>query len=294
MLERALGWLARGIAVIPVRGKEPIISEWRSLQNELPSPAKVRRWMVGATGYGIVAGWRGLVILDFDRGDWYRAWQQWARARGGIAQIVSERSYTVMTRKGAHVYVFSATPHENIALRHRFDLLSKARYALGAGSLHPAGLVYEAVNESAPIVHVHDVREILPPFVLDAAPAPPVYTRPLTTDLPLQVLDDPLTELDTTRPALGATVWRRAKEAMPIQDLLGVELVKKGQHYGMACCPMHNDEHPSLSVDLVSNRVSCRAGCTGPHGWDLIDAYMWRANETDRLRAARILAGELH
>jgi len=285
LLDQVLSWLARGIAVFPVRGKNPALKEWKWLQGSLPSEAQVRRWMIGANGYGIVAGWQGLTILDFDQGSWYRAWLQWARARGGIAQLVAEHSYRVQTRKGLHVYVYSATSGENINLRGRFDLLAKSRYALGAGSVHPSGLRYEALDEDAPIIRIHDVRDILPPFVVDAERALSCDTRPscLSCQEPAQAAEPAsMATWPSIQGAIGYLDWQtRIEQAklVPIWDVLGLDIAAAkvtSSHHMMCCCPVHHDEHPSLSVDTVKNRVSCLAGCTGARGWDSIDAVKWK------------------
>lgn len=53
-----------------------------------------------------------------------------------------------------------------------------------------------------------------------------------------------------------------------------------GDGKAMAHCPMsahqNGDSHPSLSLDLVSNRAQClKPGCPlhGQHGNDVLDAY---------------------
>jgi len=274
LVQEALSWLDRGIAVFPVkRDKTPALANWKWLQSSLPSESQVRRWLCGAPGYAVVTGWQGLVALDFDRGDLYRGWFQWARARGGIAQLVAEHSLTVETRRGRHVYLFSETS-EPVHMR-GLDVQSAGRYVLGPGSLHPSGLRYEALDADAPIVRVSTVLDVLPPFVRRVSP---VDTRP-DIAVPTKPIEHERRPSINTGAALAWDERILAAKRVPVWEVLGLDVQSAratSAHHIMCSCPAHSDTHPSMSVDTSTNRVSCLCGCTGNKGWDSIDAARWR------------------
>ena len=64
-----------------------------------------------------------------------------------------------------------------------------------------------------------------------------------------------------------------------LSRLANVKTIKCGQH--LACCPAHNDQHPSLLVTEADDRVliHCRAGCPtsdvlGVMGLDFSDLFL--------------------
>ena len=208
--------------------------------------------------------------MDFDRFD------LWAEAQAftyGLTGLELDRFYHVETRRGVHLYVKTAqaVPTQHIA--GQVDIISSG-YVVMSGS-RVAGFEYRAADERAPILEVAD----FPSFVrswLPVAAESVAYTRP----------DSPIVPIAPTKTDdLNLSVWERAK-AVPICDVLGVQLVTQGERYGMAKCPLHDDRTPSLSVDLWTNRANCFSGCTGKHGWDAIDAAAWRFGEPNLLQAA--------
>ena len=91
----------------------------------------------------------------------WSTWAAWAAGQGGIARRVMSESYQVTTARGRHLYVSLGRP---IAAQHldSVDVISGGGYAVGAGSVHPSGIVYQAVADDAPVVRVDELRELLP------------------------------------------------------------------------------------------------------------------------------------
>lgn len=305
LVDNALTWLYRGVAVFPVdwRTKHPAIGSWKPYQTVLPTEEQVMTWLSWHKAYGVVTGWDNLCVLDFDDSQIWADWCSWGSYENPLAALVRETTYRVNTARGVHLYVRSAVEAHSIKSR-GFDLQSMGRYVVGENSLHPSGMRYESPNPNAPIVEVMDVRDIVPPTVFDrqearscevilaqvASPANVGGTcgasRASITQQAVDLADAPLT---------GAQLLALAKRAIPIWEMLGIErheIRDTGNGKGVTRCPFHPDEHPSLSVDFQTNRISCLAqGCTGRYGYSTLDVYM-RANPgTSVMQAAHALTG---
>jgi len=294
-----LEWLARGISVFPCKAdKTPDVSSRLWYATHLPTEAAVRGWARNHVAYGIVTGWHGLVVLDFDDLALWSQWRTWAAAENLEASYVAECSYQVATARGVHVYVYSDRQPRQMHMQ-GFDLQSRGAYVIGAGSRHPTGAVYQALNPGAPIVRVADVMRLLPPNLRPKQPAATGRDSPIlasTVRIPTVASIGSVTALDALAHALtGRELLELAKspETARIWEMLGIpraEIRDSGPNYGMARCPLHDDEHPSLSVDFATNRVSCQAGCTGAHGWSNLDVVM-HARHVDIMTAAHVLTG---
>ncbi len=296
ILTQAFSWLNRGIAIIPCRqDKTPAIA-WKHYQTNLPTRQQVCDWLGIWPSYGVVVGWQHLTVIDFDRHDVYFAWRADAIARGGVPEAVAKCSYTVITGRGVHVYVMSLDRVD--AHFDGGDVKGPGGYVLGAGSLHPSGVRYQALDDVAPILPVGDLVDVFPmltrPQAQREAPAP-ILGRTVASSWPnigcgaAQALDP----WSAAGIALsGRELLDLAKRAMSIWAVLGAELVYQSDAtHWMARCPMHDDQNPSLVIDTASNRASCFAGCTGPRGWSAVDAAMWRLGTSDYMAAARWLLG---
>lgn len=276
LVEHALTWLSQGHPVVPIRpGTKEAACYWRQYQHTLPSQGQVRKWFEHGPyqAYGLILGRFGLTVLDFDNLALYLDWREWARGANAASLIVSEAGYQVTTGRGVHVYVLA---QEEVRTRAfiGFDLKANG-YVLGEESLHPMGATYTAMGNDRLILPVH-VSDLLPPF-LEEKGAPLSLTRQPTSQrvMPSKGKGDALSQ------AQHALSWEERKaraKAVPAWEVLGIPrstIRDTGPGKGVCCCPMHDDEHPSLSCDLLTGRVSCLAGCTGRHGWDGLDAYQW-------------------
>lgn len=119
---RASDYLASGLSVLPAtpKAKRPTLPTWRDYQRQLPSPADVERWFVGAAGACIVCGSvsGNLEMIDFDlEGKLFPAWREAVdiQSPGLVDRLVIEETPS----GGRHVvYRCSEPVCGNIKLAH--------------------------------------------------------------------------------------------------------------------------------------------------------------------------------
>lgn len=263
----ALDWLSRGVAVFPVlRNKQPALSTWKRYQTELPTAGQVHSWLRCASGYAVVTGWQGLVVIDFDDLARYEAW------RAAHPKEACTRS--VRTGRGVHCYFWSAAATKT---QHApgVDVIARGAYVLGEGSQHPSGATYTVLDKNASILRI----DCLSPL-LSASSEPTRATEHALSSRggedrdPMRGTYDPL---------------REAKRARAV-DLVPGNVTATGPGWGAACCPLHDDGHPSLIVNQHTGDVRCLAGCNGGRWMDGIRFYALLHGTDDR-RAIHELAG---
>ena len=250
---------ALGIAIIPLapRSKSPLV-RWRDYQSRLPTDTELQRWFYpnNSRNVAAVCGWKGLTVLDFDDPRQYGAWIAWSAITGGVARRVASATYRVRTARGMHVYLLVGdTPRcgkvdEPISV----DIKGIGGYVLIPPSVHPSGARYEAVDNSAPIMEIDTLTEVLP-----NAPDPP-KPRPAPT---VQV-------------AAASNLWpltpvEQIKESVPILSFFP-DAQQTGSHWYIARCPLHDDHDPSMWIDTSRGICGCYVGCT-PKPLDVIDLY---------------------
>lgn len=251
----ALHWLSLGIAPIPVvpQTKRAAVN-WRYFQTHLPSLADVSRWwrLGSALQLAVVCGWKGLVIFDFDALEPFHEW----RAACPI------ETYTVSTARGYHCYFFADVAR---SFDHPLcEVRGPGRYVLAPPSRHPSGVEYMPFN-AAPIVHVHSLSEVLPAVGIgDRSPhsipgslqSTLAFSRAAEIKARLNILDLARTVVDLSP---GDRVGR----------------------WWSACCPFHNDRHPSFWIDAERQRFGCHApNCRAHRSGDVIDFWALLHNVT--------------
>jgi hypothetical protein len=263
-LDYALDWQRRGASVIPVRADKTPGVAWKPYQRAAATEAQIRQWFTRWPNYGLVCGFGGLLVLDFDD---LALWQVWQRAYSV--------GYHVTTGRGAHVYFYTDQPARTLHLS-GVDVLGVGAYVLGAGCVHPSGAVYTA--HSGPIPHVADVA--------------PLADRLLSISGGARPCSHPATGA-TVRPDSGDSPLQRVKARLRAMDLLTTEVKVTGRGWGMACCPLHDDHHPSLSVNLRTGDVCCLAGCAGGRWLDAIGLYCEWHHVTTRQAVYELSADDL-
>ncbi|HMT20663.1 MAG TPA: bifunctional DNA primase/polymerase [Promineifilum sp.] len=247
-------WLNSGIAVIPVawRDKRPAVSAWREFQTRLPTSDEVRRWFQSRlTNLAVITGWRGLTVLDFDQRAAYDLWRDWSREAAPAARF----SYTVQTSRGVHVYLFIDEPVPTMRAGN-IDVKAAGGYVLAPPSIHPSGTPYRLLSD-APILRVDRLARVLPASLLALAqPTAPV--APPHAARVAQLPADPwAAAADPVRLADDAIADRLARHNI-LELFHGA--IRRGDRW-WACCPLHNDRHPSVSIDTDGRRARCWAGC---------------------------------
>lgn len=148
----ALAYAERGLYVFPLhpRTKKPIPDNGR-LAATL-DPAKIENWWRSYpdANIGIALVPSGLLIIGPDNEYWHNEF----KARG------LPDTYTVQSGNGYHYYYNASadTPQKRICHSHEYDILTDG-YIVAAGSVHPNGKIYTALND-------HPVADA-PEWVLD-------------------------------------------------------------------------------------------------------------------------------
>lgn len=266
----ALKWLEMGIAVIPVRymSKKPALSHWEPYQTRLPIPLEIASWFIPRRNIGIVVGWTGLVVIDFDTLDAYLTWQLWAARANKFTNYVSQTTYQVKTARGVHVYIRLPYPEQNRKLP-GIDIQAQRRYVLGAGSIHPSGTEYKAMN-SIQIIMLEALSDILPTSLLTHNTE---YAGNVTLKVkPIIDSNDPWVIADRVLDPSQDIIWQ-IRHKHSVLDFFSDAVPSSGDgRWYMAKCPFHDDVHPSFWIDAGRGICGCYAGCT-PKPLDVINLY---------------------
>lgn len=290
-LDIANQFLASGIAVFPIihRDKRPEVQHWKPFQDHLPTSDQVRNWFFGGFhNVGVVTGWQGLVVIDFDTASEYGRWLRWAGRRGAAAAHVARRAYRVQSSRGMHVYVRLPERLKTIKIRQangeaRIDVKGQGGYVLGATSVHPNGTVYTALRREMVFPMVRALSDVLPAELL-AQTELPANIRPPRPRPPATA--DVWESADQAAPVLAGAV-ERIKRALKLESFFASYHPTSGD-YWMTTCPFHDDEHPSFWFDADRQICGCFAGCT-PKALDVISLY-GRLHGLSNAEAIRLLA----
>ena len=286
-------WVTEGIAVIPVqhRTKKPLV-KWKPYQSQLPTVERLLQWFGNGTrNLGLVTGWRGLTVIDFDDYETYMRWMLWAARVGGYTCTVARQTYRVQTARGMHIYTRLPEATRTRGLldaggqRVGVDIKSRSGYVLAPPSVHPTGAQYTAINPHAPIMAIAALSDILPAAMLVEDVRPHSEVRLPKVKQPMT--DDPWQAAE--QPEYGEGAVDRIKEKLKIEDFFP-QRAKRGR-YWMTRCPFHDDKNPSMWLWIEMQRCGCYAGCT-PKSLDVIDLYA-RLNDLSNTEAIRVLVRSL-
>ena len=296
LLDTAEYWtLGLGIAVIPLgyRAKRPDgqalkqagykangAPEWQRLKAELPGEDVLRLWFAGPQrNIGIITGWQGLVVIDFDDRAGYDAWLRWAQHAGELAQTVAEVTHRVFSARGVHVYVGVDEEVQPFTVG-AIDIKAAGGYVLAPPSIHPSGARYSAWSNWAPVVHVECLADVFPFEQPHDKQPPPAATGPTAGADPWAW---------TEHAPAGVSVHEVKRQVDILALLPGAHKTSSDGRWWMVRCPLHDDQHESMWIDAVGQRCGCMAGCTAK-SMDVIDLYK-RLRAVDTSAALRELAG---
>jgi len=273
IFQAARDWVRAGISVIPLwaRDKRPALKAWEPYKTRLPTDDELRAWFQGERNYGVVTGWRGLVVLDFDDLNQYVTW----RAEHDI------QTFETSTGRGVHLYFFLA---ESVRAAHLpgLDLIAGGGYVLGPGSVHPSGVVYQVINP-APIARLTTLAEIFPAELIRPAYQP---SRPVTPQPEPEPARDPWKVVNQNQ---VEDVITKIKRQVKLLDFFPEAIPKGGDgRWWMARCPFHDDNHPSFWIDTYRGLCGCYA-CRFPLPMDVINLVS-RLNKTTDREAIKILS----
>ena len=255
-LETALFFLELGISVFPCHpvSKEPR-GPWGRWRSELPTYAHLAAWFTGPNNIAVVTGHNGLVVLDFDNDGAYDLWIEFARSTWPAG---ADLTYRVRTARGWHVYLSVGEAVRAQRLAGLGDLKANGGYVLGAGSIHPSGVIYTAVP--GPIVRAATLAEVLPAALI----APPILSTVSPQPQPRPVGIG------------GGDLLERAKAAIRIEEHFPNARVS-GNGWLIDWCPFHPDKRQggtqSFWINPARQLCGCYSGCNGGRAMDGVNFY---------------------
>lgn len=285
-------WLQLGIATIPIRYKDkrPSVNllpdgKWERFKTELPSNTQLLVWFSSnLRNIGLVVGWNNLVVIDFDNQDVYSKWLLWVSRKGGYALEVANRTYQVITARGIHIYVYTKELELNRKLP-GIDIKAQGGYVLIPPSIHPSGHIYKAINETAPILSIDSLADILPADMLLQAAADTQYKNTgvaATIQAGIQAVESDPWESSLLVPDPTRDMILQVRERHNILDYLpDARRTSRDGRWWRAVCPFHEDKNPSFWVDAQRGICGCFGGCTRKP-MDVIGLYARLVGVTNR------------
>lgn len=272
LFERALAFRDAGLSVIPIRYRDKRPDgqalkwvgavdadgwpTWNPYKGRQATVEELRVWfqLSGRRNIGIVTGYNGLVVIDFDSFDAWDAWQSLAAALG-MAALCAATNYRVWTSRGIHLYLQAQEPVTSYSIG-LIDVKAQWGYVLGEASVHPNGWIYRGNGGDIPTVN--SLAEVFP-----FAPRP--VSQP-AAQAPAAVYGDPWDAVDNATIGAPAGSIDAIKARMTPAMLLGLP---EPTARTMIRCPLHADSNPSF-VLYPGGRWKCW-GCLA-HG-DVLDLY---------------------
>jgi len=273
-LAAARAWVANGFSVLPIsfRGKRPAFDAlkwagftvgengesaptWDALKTRPPTDAELQLLFAGPRrNLGIVTGFGGLVVLDFDDRGAYDAWQAWARNEGGVAARMSTTTYRVFSARGVHVYLIAAEPVDSYKAA-CIDIKGQWGYVLAPPSVHPSGHCYTSAGTT--VARCERLSDVFP------------FERPAPMMTTMQApISDPWEAASRAVECGGKGAVAAIKSVMTAADLIPIARQDRGGSW--AICPLHHDTQPSMRL-YEDGHYYC-FGC-GARGGDVIDLY---------------------
>lgn len=287
-LDAAQAWVSAGYSVIPIgyRSKRPAFDalklarcaaadgrlSWDPFKGRQATAAELRLWFTGPKrNLGVVTGWNGLVVLDFDQADAYAAWMAWAVAAGGMARRVAAGTYRVRSARGVHVYVICEEPVESYAVP-GVDVKGRWGYVLAPPSVHPSGYEYTATGGM--VAHCSQLAEVFP---FGKPPEKAVQAPP-------EALSNDPWEVATCAVITEGTSVEVAKQHVQYADI--AQIAHQDRAGMWAHCPLHEDWNPSLRIYPDGGACCFQCGFKG----DVLDLYA-RVHELTLRQAIAALSG---
>ena len=284
--EWAIEFVVNGIAVIPVNYKTKIPKfAWEKYKTELPTEYEIYEWFGCGNmhNYGVIVGWRDLVILDFDDMNKYYKWNLWTldQADGSDAERAGREGYRVTSGRGVHVYLRMEGQKQN---RHISGLDIKANgMCLGPGSTHACGKVYEVDTEYMVFPVVKGLETVLPESWMAEMGVGEEAVGGKGMDLPVVEERDAFDVISGQGSDMVEKIKRRFRLEAMIEGT-----VKTGEHWAIGLCPFHGDRNPSFWIDTQKQIGNCLR-CNFAKPLDVINLYA-RLNHVGDDEAIRIMA----
>lgn len=279
LVEAAFVWLSEGVSVVPAqpRSKE-VWYRWRKWERTIPPEEMIYQWFAnGIMNLAVVCGSGGLLVLDFDQ---LEAFKVWKAAAGAVAT-----TYTETSGRGIHLFYKVDQPATR-RFAQGVETLGLGHLCNVAPSIHPNGNFYQVLGDPlAPIKKVETTEFFNLVSEIFGVERRQVARRELLEGAAIQ-------SIPQRNDVIG-----RIKTQLPlfpyVSRFVDLNPCGGGGRYLQGLCPFHDDHHPSLIVDLVSQKWLCHSpSCPGHLGGDVINFYAL-INNLSVYAAIRQLAGEV-
>ena len=286
--EHAKQFLDIGIGLLPIKymDKKPdafhlVHGSWDVFRTQLPTRPQVENWFNTPHNYGVITGWRDLVVIDFDDMSIYREWLTWAQTNGGMPKMIAESAYKVTTSRGVHVYV--RLPGQKALKLDRIDIKAAGGYVLGPGSIHPSGREYSALQDVFNFPMLISLADVLPASLLHQ------HTVLKSAVLPHAMSTKPSSVWDVLDNSgkVGRGAVEKIKKQLRVEDYFpNKHLTSATGRYYVAECPFHDDKSPSFWLDTQKQICNCFV-CQFEKALDVIDlhAKLYGISNADAIRA---------
>lgn len=298
-LQHAKFFIDHGISVIPLRhrGKEPESSlmggTWERYKTLLSTGEDLTRWLGSDwQNYGVVCGWRDLVVIDFDEIGAFSMWMDWFMLLNKHGEVYP-MPYIVKSSRGAHVYISCPTLEAN-EKRRGVDVKCHG-YVVGPGSIHPSGAEYMPITPFA-LVDVFSLDTFLPLDLFPKiAPSPPSCGQigdiflPLASSANVSLSSGDYDPYQMAMFGAGDLIGT-VKSRVRIESFFpGAVRTSSDGRWLVALCPFHDDHNPSMWID--TRRQLCGCNSCGFKPMDVINLYS-RVHGLDESAAVSAMARE--
>ena len=264
-IDNAREFLSLGIAIIPLRhrGKEPesamMGGAWERYKDHLPTEYDLLQWFGSDwQNYGVVCGWGGLAVIDFDNADQYAVWLDYYDKYLVRIYELDCPPYTVQSARGAHVYIRLFGNYQN-QRRQGIDVKVHG-YVVGAGCVHPTGTEYRGIHPKKHFPQVFDLDTWLPTELFPKLKFDPVFSSPGALPMPFDNLSnatyDPFAQATRAR---DVDLLQLVKSSVRIEHLFPQATKTSADGRWLACvCPFHDDKKPSAWIDTRRQLFGCQ------------------------------------
>ena len=271
-LQNALEFLKSGISVIPLhhRSKEPMIKTWKPYEQQANTEYELIRWFSSNwLNYGVVCGWKNLMVIDFDDTTAFEIWFDYFLLLNKH-ETIYPMPYIVRTSRGAHVYLSMPGGERANEKRRGVDLKFHG-YVVGPGSVHPNGTQYAAVGEFR-LVEVYSLDTILPlelfPRVAPACGQTELFQEPAK-------IAQQHTEYEPYQSAMfsdASDLISKVKSRVRIENFFSTTYKTSSDGRWLSTlCLFHDDKHPSMWLDTKLQICGCNT--CGFKPLDVINLY---------------------
>lgn len=237
--------LSTAIPIIPLYpcSKRPMLA-WSQRRGVLATPQELATWRqqhfnLAAICGPLPTGDGALAVIDADS----------EILAGALLDQLCVATLCVQSRRGVHVWLILDQPLPTIHLP-GLDIIGNG-LAICPGSVHPSGHIYRAFGNDEP-ARIATLVDALPALAEQI-----VWPAPRAMPIPAR---QPASPAPATR--MGRVRIAHVEQTIALR--LGAKPSSADGRYWMARCPWHNDAHPSLSIDIITQRVRCFAcGRTG-------------------------------